>query len=310
MKHKKKVIVLGIGLTLLLGGCGGMDGSKHKADGNGDTSENKTNDNEYISVQDYTGQGYELKNGEATDKIAEAHKDEIDKAVKNFFLDKYKTKVEVHNIVGNKDGATVFVESVGEPHFYTYAIVPIDRETKQVKYDGVWSQEGQVEDAIMGGIFALIFDKEIVNLNNYLDSIVKKYPVTGKSKEAIANVSATGYSTSYYYITTYGDVFNKLLEAYLKNPNLSKKEWKRQFNRTSYKPKGVLITIQMFMKEKGVKPDKKILNQLVSDIENKDGLPRGSYSILLNDNRINRKTGDGTKDNTLEHSYPNDIIKK
>ncbi len=74
-------------------------------------------------------------------------------------MEKYKTEVIVHNMVGAVDGATVFVESVGEPHFYTYAIVPIDVDQKEVNSENVWSQEGQVENAIITGIFAMIFDQ-------------------------------------------------------------------------------------------------------------------------------------------------------
>ena len=81
-------------------------------------------------MQDYTGEGYTLKNGSKTDTIAQENKEEITKAVEMFFLERYKTEVMVHNMVGAADGATVFVESVGEPHFYTYAIVPIDVDQK------------------------------------------------------------------------------------------------------------------------------------------------------------------------------------
>lgn len=131
------------------------------------STEKQSNHDFYVSVQDYTGQGYRLPNGNETDKIAEAHRDEVDKAAKKFFLDKYETKVKIHNIVGNKDGATVFVESIGEPHFHSYAIVPIDIDNKHIMVNDVWSQEGQVEDAIMVSIFSMIFDKELAKLNHY-----------------------------------------------------------------------------------------------------------------------------------------------
>ncbi|WP_404443030.1 DUF1672 domain-containing protein [Sutcliffiella horikoshii] len=65
------------------------------------------------------GEGYTLKNGEKTDKIAKENKEEITKAVEKFFLEKYKTEVIVHNRVGANDGASVYVESLREPHFYT-----------------------------------------------------------------------------------------------------------------------------------------------------------------------------------------------
>ncbi|UAC48162.1 DUF1672 domain-containing protein [Bacillus aquiflavi] len=131
MKHKKKILTFSVGMSLLLGGCFNMDNTNHKTnkaknEQTKETPEEKYAREHYVPVQEYTGQGYTLRNGEKTDKIAKAHRDEIDKAVKKFFLDNYKTEVIVHNVVGAVDGASVFVESVGEPHFYTYAIVPID----------------------------------------------------------------------------------------------------------------------------------------------------------------------------------------
>ena len=103
-----------------------------------------------MSVQEYTGEGYALRNGKETDKIAEANRDEIEVAVKKFFSEKYKTEVIVHNLVGAVDGVSVFVESVGEPNFQAFAIVPIDVQSKTVKSDSVWSQEGQIENALSG----------------------------------------------------------------------------------------------------------------------------------------------------------------
>ncbi|MCY7791398.1 DUF1672 family protein [Bacillus haynesii] len=107
----KKIITLSIGIPMLLGGCMNLDLGNH--DKNGDKTEANNNQEEYnqnlIRVQDYTGQGYALDGGQATAKIAEAHHEEIEKAVKAFCLDKYKTKVKVHNIVGALNAASVFV---------------------------------------------------------------------------------------------------------------------------------------------------------------------------------------------------------
>ncbi|WP_262421999.1 DUF1672 domain-containing protein [Bacillus aquiflavi] len=233
----------------------------------------------------------------------------MDKAVKKFFLDNYKTEVIVHNVVGAVDGASVFVESVGEPHFYTYAIVPIDIDEEKVLTDQVWSQEGQVEDSIAGALYAMIFDEEIATLDHYLQTFVNNHPVIGKRIDAIANVGANGYSTPYYYINTIDEAFDSLFKTYIQNPNLSKDEWKKQLTRNDFDPKGIILTIQLYMKEPNIEPNKAIFDQIVSDIENMDGLPRGSYTVILNDNNVDKKTAIGTKDNSLERSDPNDKIK-
>ncbi|MEC0785779.1 DUF1672 family protein, partial [Bacillus haynesii] len=98
----KKILTLSIGIPMLLGGCMNLDLWNH--DRNSDKTEANNSQAEYnqnlIRVQDYTGQGYALDGGQATAEIAKAHHEEIEKAVKTFFLEKYKTKVKVHNIVG------------------------------------------------------------------------------------------------------------------------------------------------------------------------------------------------------------------
>lgn len=54
-------------------------------------------------------------------------------------------------MVGAKDGATVFIESAGEPHFYTYAVVPIDETSEKVDIGNIQADEYQVQNAIKAG---------------------------------------------------------------------------------------------------------------------------------------------------------------
>ena len=82
----------------------------------------------------------------------------MEKAVKKFFIDNYKTEIIAHNIVGTSKAASVFVESVDEPHFYTLAIIPVDNEKKTIKPDGVWSLEWEVEQEIIAELLAMIYD--------------------------------------------------------------------------------------------------------------------------------------------------------
>ncbi|MGE6257286.1 DUF1672 family protein [Heyndrickxia sporothermodurans] len=306
MKLKKKMIVLSIGMSLIMGGCFNLGSSTGKSN---ETLEEKHAKEYYVSIQDYTGEGYTLNNGEKTDKIGKAHRSEIDKAVKKFFKDKYKTEVTVHNVVGAVDGATVFVESVGEPHFYTYAIVPIDVHKEKVMLSNVWSQEGQVEFAIMGGIYGMLYEQELKKLDRYLKDITSKYPVVGMRIEAIENVRATGYTTPFYYVNVFDDPFDKLYEMYLKKGDIRKKNFNIELNRSRVNPRNVTISIHLYMKEKGVVPDKDIFDKIVADLENMEDIPPASYSVYLNDNTINKISGDGTKDNTIERGDPNYIVK-
>ncbi|MCY8008243.1 DUF1672 domain-containing protein [Bacillus haynesii] len=306
----KKIITLSIGIPMLLGGCMNLDLGNH--DKNGDKTEANNNQAEYnqnlIRVQDYTGQGYALDGGQATAKIAEAHHEEIEKAVKAFFLDKYKTKVKVHNIVGALNAASVFVESEGEPHFHTNAVVPIDVKKQEVKTDKVWSQEGQVEDSIIGGIYAMAFEKELQKLDHYLEETVKNEPVVGTRQEAINNTDASGFSTTFYYLTISGNSLNHLYLEYLKHPDKSKEEWKKEIKRTEIDPKSCNFNIQLYMEKPNTEPNKGIFNRIVNGLEDMEGLPPGAYSVYLSDNTVDKRTAVNSKQNTLERAYPNYII--
>ncbi len=305
LKHRNKILIFSLGLSILLVGCSNMGKS------NDNNDKNIAKEEKYVSVQEYTGQGYELNNGEETDKIAEAHREEIDKAVKAFFLEKYKTEVKVHNVVGAAEGASVFVESVGEPHFYTYAIVPIDVKEKEVLTEKVWSKEEQVEDAIKGGLYALLFEEEFNTLDEYLKTFSKKNDVVGKREESLENVGGTGYMTPYYYITTSinDDAIKPVYELYLKNPTVNKNALKKAYNNSAFSEENFKITIQLFMEDKEMAPSEKIFNQVCDDLEKMNTIPKGSYSVVVNDNRVDKTTDTGYKDNSLKRAYPNYILK-
>ncbi|WP_079529592.1 DUF1672 family protein [Halobacillus hunanensis] len=299
MEQKKKVIALTIGISLLIGGCG-VSESGNNQNGDSNSAEGKQSEDRFASVQDYVGQGYTLDNGEKTDKIAENHREQIDKAVKQFFLEKYKTEVKVHNTVGAVDGATVFVESVGKPHFYTFAIVPIDLNTREVLTDQIWTREGQVEGAIQSGLYAMIFEDKMQNLDNYLQEFTSTHPVIGVREENNENVGGGGYMTPYYYITIFGEAFDSLYKMYLENPHRSKQEWKDALNLENINPNDYTVAIQLYMSEPNVDPNIDIFNQLVTDLRNMNDLPPAAYGVYLNDNRVHKESGSGTQGNTLD----------
>ena len=89
------------------------------------------------------------------------------------------------------------------------------------------------------------------------------------SIKAIEKVGAKGHATSHYYVNPVGDTFEDLDKA----------------------------------------PDEAIFNKIISDIEKMEGIPRGSYSIILNDNLINRRRAIGTKENSLKRTAPHEIMK-
>ncbi|WP_172373585.1 DUF1672 family protein [Sporosarcina jiandibaonis] len=254
----------------------------------------------FVRIQDYKGEGFELRGSlKETGEIAQNNLEDIEIAVQDFFKEKYKTDVTVHNIVSAADGVSVFVESVGEPHFYTFAIVPVDVKNKEVKTDSVWSQEGQVENAIQSGLYAMAYDQKFQKLDEYFNKLVKEYPVVGRPLEVIENVRADGYATPYYYMSTVGETFESILEMYLENPNISKEDIMAYFHHNEFDTKYAIITVYLFMEEADAEPDNEIFSAIVSDLNELEGIPRGEYTVLLNDNLVDKRRGIGTKDNTL-----------
>ena len=314
MFKNNKVLEISLGITVLLGGCNmGTDNIKSTETETvaqaGEDQEISMNTENLVSIQDYNGEGYALRDGEKTDKIAEDNREEIDVAVKKFFSEKYKTDVIIHNLVGAVDGVSVFVESVGEPHFHTFAIVPINVKSKKVKADSVWSQEGQVENALSAGLFAMAYEKEINNLDVFVNQVIKDYPVVGKNMEAVNNTSS-GYYTSHYFISAFDDIFNELNSLYMKDQNISKEEIRKFLDESKFDPEAVSITLNFFMKEANTEPDEKAYDEILNKMRESDDLPKGAYGLILNDNTIDSKYGTNSNDNSISKNVLNKIVKE
>jgi hypothetical protein len=263
-----------------------------------------------VSIQDYTGEGYTLYDAnEEYGKIAEENRETVVAAVEQYFIDNYSAEVEVHNFVSAVDGVTVFVESIDEPHFYTIAIVPIDLQNEEIKTDSVWSREGEVELAIQGGLYAKAFEEEFANLDKYLKGITEEHKVIGTPKDVIRNVQGSGYSTPYYFISPMGEIFKKLYEEYEVNPEITKQELEIFFNENPVEPSHVNFAIELYTEESDINPNEKVLDKIIADIKEIDNIPKGAYSVFLNDNYIDKTRGDGMKENTLERTFPDEIIK-
>ncbi|MGM0778065.1 MAG: DUF1672 family protein [Bacillota bacterium] len=312
MHKKTKILLCSVGISLMLGGCSGMNSANNNQDSEKTKETQAAASGEtMVSVQDYTGKGYALPYGKETDKIADDHLAQIEEAAIKFFKEKYKTDVTVHNVVGAKDGATVFVESKGEPHFYTYAVVPIDELEKKVMTEKIWADEFQVENAIKGGLYHMIFNEEFKKLDNYLESVTSDGQVTGKTKEALQNAGGQGFMAPYYFISMTDEelAIKPVYDLFINNPDESVKNLRNAYDETQFDPENFFINIQYFMADEESEPNKEIFNRIVKELEGMTSIPKGSYSVFLNDNFIDKKSADGTKDNSLEQSFPDYIIK-
>lgn len=156
----------------------------------------------------------------------------------------------------------------------------------------------------------MAFEEEFSKLNQYLEDLTKEFPIVGTPMKAIENVMGTGFTTPYYFITPFGDVFKELSEMYLDNPEQTKNDLSKFFEQNSIEPKNVAVGIEFYMKDANTEPDKEIHEKIITEINEMSGIPRGSYSVMLNDNLIDRKRGIGAKENTLGHFSPDKIIKE
>src|SRR5690625_4223795 len=160
MKRNYVLVVL-IMCALIVGGCLNMRNSGDETQGENDNTKDNGNDKQnayeqenYIPIQEYTGEGFTLRDANPkTGEIAEANREEVATAVEGFFKNKYKTEVDVHNIVSAVDGVSGCGESVGATQVDPFETAPMDIKNKQVKTDQVWSQEGQVESGLKSGLY-------------------------------------------------------------------------------------------------------------------------------------------------------------
>nr|WP_090885247.1 DUF1672 family protein [Evansella caseinilytica] len=308
---RKRLRLLTVSLIFLVGGCMTMndDNNKENQQANQPTEE-EVNDR-YVSVNDYTGEGFELLEGAVNDPVVQANFDEIAAATKQYFRDEFKTEVIVHRAVGAKFGGMIFVESATDPRFHTFAMIPVDAKENKVYPDGIWTESMQVEQALFGGLLAMIMEEEFAALDNYLEEITDKYPVVGMRQEAVNNVTKSGYTTPYYFVQTMSlEELKQINGPYLENPEINIEELKQHFNKETYNAEKMSVVIDLFMKEPNIEPDKAIFQQIINDIETLDGLPRGAYSVRLHDNNISKRSGIGSKDNTLRRGNPDKIIKE
>lgn len=297
---------------MMLGGCSDMNSTNTNNDSKKTKETQAASGEMMVSVQDYTGEGYALPYGKETDQIAEANRDQIEEATIKFFKENYKTDVYVHNIVGARDGATIFVESKGELQFYTYAVVPIDELGKKVMIDKIWADEFQVENAIKGGLYHMIFSEEFKKLDNYLESLAAKGQVTGKTKEALQNAGGHGYMTPYYFIalTSKEEAIKPVYDLYISNPDENTENLRNAYEEGLFIPENFKVNIQLFMADKQAKPSKEIFKQVTKELEEMNSIPKGTYSFSLNDNFIDKQSSEGAKDNSLKRGFPDYIIKE
>ncbi|MBC2185782.1 DUF1672 family protein [Listeria sp. FSL L7-0253] len=275
---KKKIMIL-LACLLLLGGCFNM---------NEKTEQEKAQEGT-TPVQDYVGQGYSFVDGNKSAERVKEHEEEIKQEAINYMKTKYKTDVKVNNVVPARNGAVVIVE-IEEPIQFTTSVVVKFLLNKKDEIGNGTSDEGAVEQAIVGGLYAKAYEAEFKHLNEFTEELAQKYDLLGYTEEALSKTSPSGYQWKYYFVTVWYDDYLSPYEAYLANPNISAEELRILFNKVDPDSKNISIPMAFFSKEDKV-PEQKLADKLAEEIKQEEGIPKGSYMVTLYKNFIVNRVG-------------------
>lgn len=128
--------------------------------------------------------------------------------------------------------------------------------------------------------------------------------------ETVENVKRTGFSTTHYFVRPNGDVFDELYNRYMQNPGMSKKEIAQFFKENPFDAEEMTVTINLYMEELAGDPTDEILEDVAVQIEELDHAPKGSYSVLIHDQWMDKRRADGMKESTKKRTTPDKIIKE
>ncbi|EAE7943705.1 DUF1672 family protein [Listeria monocytogenes] len=279
---KKNIIGL-LASLLLLGGCFNMNEKTEREKEQEKAQEGTT------PVQDYVGQGYSFVDGDKSTERVKKHEEEIKQEAINYMKTKYKTDVKVNNVVPARNGAVVIVESEVPIQFTTSIVVKFLLNNKDEIGSGT-SSEGEVEQAIVGGLYAKVYEAEFQQLNQFTEKLAKKYDLEGYTQEAREKTSPNGYQGKFYFVTLGFSDYLSVYNAYLANPEISTDDLRALFIKDDPTSKNMNIPMAFFSKENKL-PEQKLADDLAEELRKEQGLPKGNYDIRVYKNHIVNRVG-------------------
>ncbi|MBC1964675.1 DUF1672 family protein [Listeria welshimeri] len=274
---KKKIIGL-LASLLLLGGCFNL---------NEKTEQEKAQEGT-TPVQDYVGQGFSFVDGDKSEELVKRDEEKIKQEAINYVKNTYKTDVKVNNVVPARNAAVVMVECEEPIQFHTSVIVG-----KVINKDGEWlarSNEGEVEKAIVGGLYAKAYEAEFQRLDTFAEKLAKENNLLGLRNEAIDKTAAEGYTSNHYFIVAMDVYYPSVYNAYLANQGISAEELRKLFEKDDPKYEHVSVPMEFYSKENNL-PEQKLADDLAEELKQEKGLPRGNYMITMYKNFIVNRVG-------------------
>lgn len=200
----------------------------------------------------------------------------------------YKTDVKVNNIVPARNAAVVMVEGVEPIQFHTYVIVGLILNKDEV--GNARSDEGEVEKAIVGGLYAKAYEEEFKNLDVFAEKIAKENNLLGIRAEAIDKTASDGYTSNYYFLSIFALDYPSAYIAYLENPKISTEELKKLFEKDDPTNKNISIPMKFFVRGNKL-PEQGVADDLANEIKQEEGIPKGRYAVLIYKNFIVNRVG-------------------
>ncbi|MBC1669067.1 DUF1672 family protein [Listeria welshimeri] len=274
----KKIILSLSAMLLLLSGCFNL---------NEKTEQEKAQEGT-TPVQDYVGQGFSFVDGDKSEELVKRDEEKIKQEAINYVKNTYKTDVKVNNVVPARNAAVVMVECEEPIQFHTFVIVG-----KVINKEGEWlarSDEGEVEKAIVGGLYAKAYEAEFKNLDAFVEKIAKENDLLGLQAEAINKTASDGYTNNYYFLSIFALDYPSVYNAYLENPEISSEELKKLFEKDDSTSKNISIPMKFYSKE-NILPKQEIADDLANEIKQEEGIPKGRYSVLIYKNFIVNRVG-------------------
>ncbi|MBF2484739.1 DUF1672 family protein [Listeria welshimeri] len=276
----KKIILSLSAMLLLLSGCFNL---------NEKTEQEKAQEGT-TPVQDYVGQGFSFVDGDKSEELVKRDEEKIKQEAINYVKNTYKTDVKVNNVVParNRNAAVVMVECEEPIQFHTSVIVG-----KVINKEGEWlarSDEGEVEKAIVGGLYAKAYEAEFKNLDAFVEKIAKENNLLGLQAEAINKTASDGYTNNYYFLSIFALDYPSVYNAYLENPKISSEELKKLFEKDDSTSKNISIPMKFYSKE-NILPKQEIADDLANEVKQEEGIPKGRYSVLIYKNFIVNRVG-------------------
>ncbi|MBC6296650.1 DUF1672 family protein [Listeria sp. FSL L7-1517] len=271
----KKILIGSFAILLLLGGCFNKTAEEKAQEGT-------------TPVQDYVGQGFSFVDGDKSAERVKKHEEEIKQEAINYMKTTYKTDVKVNNVVPARNAAVVMVECEESIQFHTSVIVSLVLNKDDV--GSARSEEGEVEKAIVGGLYAKAYEAEFQHLDAFAENIAKENDLLGMRDEAIDKTASVGYAEEYYFIAIGALDYPNVYNAYIENPEIPVDELKNLFLKDDPLNEKMEIAMEFYSKENKL-PKQKVADDLAEEIRQETGLPKGNYVVTLYKNLIVNRVG-------------------